>query len=1043
MPTKFERLQSLLAELFQLDQADLDFGIYRIMNLRRGEITRFLSQELLPQVRTALAGQGAAGHAEIQAELRQAEQQAQALGVDANAVPKVQQLRERLAAYGADPAALEDEVYSHLYDFFRRYYDEGDFISARRYKEGVYAIPYEGEEVKLHWANADQYYVKTAENFRDYAFRLNSGRRVHFKLAEAEADRDNVKAAEGKDRRFLFAGVAAQRSGGGEGRFFAGDSPVGELSRQPAQNDSGGDELVIRFEYRADPEKRKQAELNVLAAAMILADAPADWKAELAAARPTEANPRRMLLDKQLADYTARNTFDYFIHKDLRGFLRRELDFYIKNEVVRLDDIEDETLPRVEATLGKVRGLRQVAHKIIDFLAQIEELQKRLWLKKKFVVETNYCVTLDRVPEALYAEIAANGAQRAEWVRLFAIDEIAESTVTPGYAEPLTVGFLKANLFLVLDTKFFDAAFRDRLVASFEDLDGQIDGLLIHSENFQALRFLNARYREQVKCIYIDPPYNTGSDGFPYKDEYQHSSWLSMMDDRVSKAFALLSPDGTMLSSLDDNEVSSFNSFMAARVGQENHVGTLVWKGATDNNPSRIAVEHEYIVCYAKSRDDAEGQWSTSENEIKQLMLDAFEKLAARATSQHELESQFERFATEHREELGDLYRYRRIDEHGPFAARRNMENPGKPGYTYDIMHPGTDKPCARPYWGWRFPESTMKRLLAENRIIFGETEAKIPELKVYLREVRFPLRSVFSMDARKGSNDLDRLFGSRDVFKNPKPVELLEHVLPFVSLRDSLVLDFFAGSATTGHAVINMNRRNSCTRKYILVEMGDHFDSILKPRIQKVIYSRDWKDGKPVSRAGSSHLFKYMRLESYEDTLNNLAFRPREGAQLALAGSDAFREGYTLHYILDAESRDSLLNVRVFEDPFGYTLDVATGTVGETRPIAVDLVETFNYLLGLRVRHVDAIQGYRVVQGRNPQGERVLVIWRSLKEKSNADLETFFRKQDYNPRDMEFDLIYVNGDNHLENLRRPNETWKVRLIEEEFMRLMFDVQDA
>jgi len=107
-----------------------------------------------------------------------------------------------------------------------------------------------------------------------------------------------------------------------------------------------------------------------------------------------------------------------------------------------------------------------------------------------------------------------------------------------------------------------------------------------------------------------------------------------------------------------------------------------------------------------------------------------------------------------------------------------------------------------------------------------------------------------------------------------------------------------------------------------------------------------------------------------------------------------------------------------------------------------VDLVETFNYLLGLRVRHVDAIQGYRVVQGVNPQGERVLVIWRKLKEKSNADLEAFFRKQDYNPRDMEFDLIYVNGDNHLENLRRPDETWKVRLIEEEFMRLMFDVQD-
>jgi adenine-specific DNA-methyltransferase len=224
---------------------------------------------------------------------------------------------------------------------------------------------------------------------------------------------------------------------------------------------------------------------------------------------------------------------------------------------------------------------------------------------------------------------------------------------------------------------------------------------------------------------------------------------------------------------------------------------------------------------------------------------------------------------------------------------------------------------------------------------------------------------------------------------------------------------------------------------------MGAYFDSVLKPRIQKLIYSKDWKDGKPVSREGSSHLFKYLRLESYEDTLNNLAFRPPEGAQLALAQHPEFREDYTLRYMLDAESRDSLLNVHVYEDPFAYMLNIATGIVGETRPVAVDLVETFNYLLGLRVRHVDILQGYRVVQGVNPGGERVLVIWRNLKEKSNTDLETFFRKQDYNPRDMEFDLIYVNNDNHLENLRRPDETWKVRLIEEEFMRLMFDVQDV
>lgn len=231
---------------------------------------------------------------------------------------------------------------------------------------------------------------------------------------------------------------------------------------------------------------------------------------------------------------------------------------------------------------------------------------------------------------------------------------------------------------------------------------------------------------------------------------------------------------------------------------------------------------------------------------------------------------------------------------------------------------------------------------------------------------------------------------------------------------------------------------------------MGDYFDTVLVPRMKKVVYSKDWKDGKPVSRAGISHMFKYIRLESYEDTLNNLVLRRTEAQQRLLEESPSFRESYMLSYMLDVESRDSLLNIKVFEDPFNYKLNISTGTVGETKPTTVDLVETFNYLPGLTVQHIDHINGFRVVTGTRRQGdkgtgreERVLVIWRNLKEKSNEDLDEFFRRQEYNPKDMEFDLIYVNGDNNLENLRREDETWKVRLIEEDFKRLMFDVEDV
>ena len=194
--------------------------------------------------------------------------------------------------------------------------------------------------------------------------------------------------------------------------------------------------------------------------------------------------------------YSARNTFDYFNHKDLGTFLRRELDFYIKNEVMHLDDVENESAPRVEQYLSKIKVIRKIAGKIIAFLAQLEDFQKKLWLKKKFVVETQWCVTVSCIPEAFYPDIAANEAQREEWVRLFAIDEINGDLMKPWYSKPLKPEFLKAHPTLVLDTRHFDAGLTERLLEAIGEVDAQTDGALFHSENFQALSLMQERYRE-------------------------------------------------------------------------------------------------------------------------------------------------------------------------------------------------------------------------------------------------------------------------------------------------------------------------------------------------------------------------------------------------------------------------------------------------------------------------------------------------------------------------------------------------------------------
>ena len=586
----FNRLKCLLREMFQLDRGDLDFGLYRIMNMKAAEIEAFLERDLLPQVKTALAGVADEQREALETELARNIQSARDLGVDPDVSPRVTELREQLAEATAD-AQAEADVYGHLANFFARYYNEGDFMSLRRYSAGgepTYLIPYDGEEVKLHWANADQYYVKTTENYASYAFMAGEGQaefRVRFEIAAADNEKDNIKETSNKQRRFVLAEDAVALD---------------------------GDELVVRFEHRpltpveqqtwgSRNGARQQDRIDADAAADIL-DAverldPARRLA-LAAPAPTDADSERTLLAKHVGCYTAKNSFDYFIHKDLGGFLTRELDLYLKTDVLDLQDLALGDADRLRRALGRMRAVRCIGEKLIAFLAQLEDFQKRLWLKKKFVLETHWCVTLDRVPKALWPEIAANEAQREEWAALFAIGDVANglggddenllqsfaeaspdrfvgADLAEKHSEPLSPGFFNANPHLMLDTRHFDAGFKERLLASLseaEPLDKQTDGLLIHGENFQALNLLQMQYSGQVQCVYIDPPYNTGGDGFMYRDNYQHSSWLAMLRDRLTISQKLIAENGIFFSSIDDIEQSILRITLDDIFGRKNRI---------------------------------------------------------------------------------------------------------------------------------------------------------------------------------------------------------------------------------------------------------------------------------------------------------------------------------------------------------------------------------------------------------------------------------------------------------------------------------------
>jgi adenine-specific DNA-methyltransferase len=328
--------------------------------------------------------------------------------------------------------------------------------------------------------------------------------------------------------------------------------------------------------------------------------------------------------------------------------------------------------------------------------------------------------------------------------------------------------------------------------------------------------------------------------------------------------------------------------------------------------------------------------------------------------------------------------------------------------------------------------------------------------------------------------------------FDYPKSIGTLETALwaQTFGSRDFLVLDYFGGSGTTGHALIRLNQQDGGRRRVLLSEVGAHFLSVLVPRLKKAAYCPEWKDGKPKRLATpeeadrSPRIMKIVRLESYEDTLNNLDIH-RSNAQKSLLdepaaqGDGKLREQYLLKYMLDVETRgsQSLLNVAAFRDPTAYRLSVKRPGSDESREVCVDLLETFNWLIGLTVEAIAApqvffaaferdaddrlqLQGGRIkpdpkgpfwfrrVEGKLPDGRRALIVWRKLGddlEQANLVLDHFLTdKLKISTKDFEFDVIYVNGSTNLENLKTgENNQWKVRLLEEEFHRLMFATEDV
>lgn len=1018
-----DKFQSLLRELFQFDCADLDFGIYRIMNHKRDVIERFISSDL-PKAIASELGQGAlADQSQAASELKEITKQIgetlgkAAIDADGNLSEKFHDteighkylsLKPR-AAGGRGREALEAIIFNHLYTFFGRYYQDGDFVSKRRYsKRQKYAIPYNGEEVHLYWANNDQYYVKTAEHFNDYSF-TSRGVTVHFKLVQADIEQNNVK---------------------GEKRFF--------LPRIKEMDwNEGANQLIIPFEYRPLTEKegisygKKNQQDAIIVGALEEIPKRLNRAAEsaliaLTAERHKNADGEPVsFLEHHLRQYTRRNTSDFFIHKDLAGFLSRELDFYLKNEVLNLDEMETAGEGRAEGWFQSMRVIKAVGNDIIDFLAQMENFQKMLWEKRKFITETQYCITVGNIDEEFYPEIATCEPQWDEWKELFHIDEEQTDLFTSGKSKKeKRIAFLKAHPTLVVDTKHFESTFIDRLLASFEDLDEMTDGLLVHSENFQTLSLLLEKYHEKVKCIYIDPPYNTSENTFLYKNSYKHSSWMAMIQNRLALAHHLLRKNGLLSVAIDDTEKHHLRQIIQEICRPDNYVTTIaaeVNPAGQNLRPNAPALSHDYCITYAKDID-----------EMDMLLRDLTEKEEAQYS------------------ETDDKGRYLWDNLRRRGGNSRPSDRPKQWFPLYADLK--TKRVSVEPFDGadeiwpidpqgekriWRVNRDGAKREFAAGEISVMEKAGRVEIVKKSRMPAGKKPKTLWKESTHSattyGTKLLNHIIGNgSQSFTYPKSLYLVKDCIRYWAGSEDTIFDFFAGSGTTAHAVVDLNREDDEGRRFILAEVGQYFDKVLLLRVKKILFSPEWKHGKPKRMATaeeaerSPRIVKYIRLESYEDALNNIAFDDTSG-QAGLKFDD-----YLLRYMLKWETRKSetLLNVEKLANPFSYKLHIHE--YGQTREKVVDIPETFNYLLGLHVtrRQVfhDDDRRYLVYRGRIDHRE-VAVIWRETEGWNKKDFE----------RDKKFvaeqkltegaDEVFVNGDSFIPNAKALEPLFKSRMF--------------
>ncbi|HCV41852.1 MAG TPA: hypothetical protein DGH68_00085, partial [Bacteroidetes bacterium] len=407
------------------------------------------------------------------------------------------------------------------------------------------------------------------------------------------------------------------------------------------------------------------------------------------------------------------------------------------------------------------------------------------------------------------------------------------------------------------------------------NVDKADGNLLVEGDNLIALKALLPRFTGQIKCIYIDPPYNTGKEEWVYNDQVnsplirewlgkvvgqddltKHDKWLCMFIPRLKLLREFLTKDGIIFMSVDNNE--AFNCKLVADevFGEENFLGTLIIETATDNNPTQIATQHEYMLCYCKDKENQEDWTAVSKGaeQIKAKYADLKSKLGKDI---ERIQSELRLWIKENEKLLDKVAHYDNVDERGVFHDG-DIANTKFGGYKYVVKHPITGKACKIPEKGFRFPEGTMKKLIRDGDIMFGLDETTLIKPKKRIESVTDRLRSVIYEDGRAATKELESLF-HKDFFKNPKSSIILKRLFEFVTSEGDFILDSFAGSGTTGQAVMDLNKADGGYRNFILVQMTEATATEPSKNVCKDITRERLK--RAIEKYGYDAGFKYFRV--------------------------------------------------------------------------------------------------------------------------------------------------------------------------------------